>query len=355
MMRVLAWPMTNRDNPYVGLLYKDMAADVAVEPLSASSLLRHYDVWHLHWPESLLNIPGRWRCAYKLVGLFVLLTCLRLRGTRVVWTMHNLKAHEALHPRLEALFWRHFIPRVDGLISMSQTALRMGVERFPRLAGVPHAVIPHGHYRDAYPTGSAGAIASATHAAARPKVILFFGAVRAYKNVEALLEVFHGLHDPEASLRIVGRPNSPALTETVRTYEQRDSRIHARLEYVSAEGVSTELAAAHLVVLPYRSILNSGSALLVLSLNRPVLVPAMGAMNELAADFGPDWVRTYQEPLTTSILAEALDWAMAPRPETCPVPTRYEWESIRAETVRLYRQSMAPHREAHMAREEGLL
>ena len=70
---------------------------------------------------------------------------------QIIWMMHNLQSHEAFHPSLERWFWRQFIPRIDGAISLSSAGLSLAIKRFPRLKDIPTAVIPHGHYREDYP------------------------------------------------------------------------------------------------------------------------------------------------------------------------------------------------------------
>ena len=52
----------------------------------------------------------------KIAGLFGLLRVARLRGTRVVWTVHNLVSQDKLHPRIEPWFWRQFAGCVDAAI-----------------------------------------------------------------------------------------------------------------------------------------------------------------------------------------------------------------------------------------------
>ena len=107
-------------------------------------------------------------------------------------------------------------------------------------------------------------------------------------------------------------------------------------EFVKTEDVSKFMQAADLVVLPYRAILNSGSALLALSFNRPILVPDLGSMGDLKNDFGSAWVRTFSGDLDATILAHSLEWAMESRPPVCPMPDKYNWRSIREETLRFY-------------------
>jgi glycosyltransferase involved in cell wall biosynthesis len=167
-------------------------------------------------------------------------------------------------------------------------------------------------------------------------MVLFVGAVRAYKNVDTLVRAFRDVTTPNASLYIVGSPNSAKLAESILAEASSDNRVSVLFEFVEPKALSAYLSAADLVVLPYRDILNSGSALLALSLNRPILVPDLGAMGELKGDFGDSWVRTFNGELDPSTLESALDWAVQNRMAVCPMPQKYEWSSIGHETARFY-------------------
>ncbi len=336
MMRILAWP-NQSTNPYTPLLYTNMGPRVQIDEFSARKMLNSYAVWHVHWPESLLNIPNPVKAACKLAGFFAMMDNLRWRGGKIVWTMHNFKAHEALHPSLERRFWRQFIPRVDGAISLSETGLSMARTKFPALQKVPMAVIPHGHYRDEYPK-SPGQAREMLGIPPTARVVLFFGAVRPYKNVDALVRAFREVSTPDALLYIVGRPNTTALTDAILTEASQDSRVRIAFEFVKTEDVAKYMEVADLVVLPYRAILNSGSALLALSFNRPVLVPDLGAMGDLRDDFGDAWVQTFSGDIHARTLEAGLDWAASSRSAECPMPEKYNWQSIRSETVRFYEQ-----------------
>lgn len=338
-LRVLAWPI-DPGNPYTASLYAQMGPGVRVDEFSPAELVHRYDIWHVHWPEALLNIRNRALAAFKMNSFLAMIDLVRLRGGRIVWTVHNLRAHDALHPALEAGFWRRFIPRVDGLISLSETGLAMACEQFPRLRRLPAAVIPHGHYRDLYPRCTIDARAE-LDIPANARVILFFGGVRAYKNVDGLVRAFREVKASNALLLIAGSPTDAALSESIAKQAAPDSRVRLALEFIERDRVARFFAAADLVVLPYRHILNSGSALLALSFNRPVLVPDLGSMGDLKNDFGADWVNTFSSDIHAAELERALEWAALPRSSTCPMPEKYRWKSIRAETIDLYQTVLA--------------
>ena len=104
-----------------------------------------------------------------------------------------------------------------------------------------------------------------------------------------------------------------------------DSRIRLEIAHIPNERVYLYFKSADLVVLPYRDVqnernlFNSGIALVALSFNRPVLVPNQGAMRELYAQVGPDWVRTFDE-FTAAELSAGLKWALGHcRPAIAPL------------------------------------
>ena len=101
------------------------------------------------------------------------------------------------------------------------------------------------------------------------------------------------------------------------------------------------LGAADLVAIPYDDIMHSGSALLALSFDRPVLVPEAGAMEELQEDVGPDWVYTYNGPLTASTLESTLQAAQsASRVARAPIDHR-SWDPLARQTMALYERVLS--------------
>jgi beta-1,4-mannosyltransferase len=351
-MRVLAWP-TETTNPYTSLLYSHMRSAALIENFSARRSLGKCSIWHVHWPESLLNIHNSMHAAAKLTAFFAAIDYLKLRGTKIIWTMHNFHAHEKLHPSFEAWFWRQFIPRVDGAISLSAAGLSIGKQLFPQLENVPTIVIRHGHYRSEYPQAKFDA-RETLGISKESRVLLFFGAVRAYKNVDQLVRRFRAVGNANATLAIIGCPNSGVLADTIAQEASCDPRIRLLFKFVKAEDVPSYLRTADVVVLPYREILNSGSALLALSLNRPILVPQTGPMGELALDFGSAWVRTYTGEISSAVLEEALNWGAERRPQICSMPGSYEWQYIANQTVQFYDRVIS-HERARSSTKNRLL
>jgi glycosyltransferase involved in cell wall biosynthesis len=259
----------------------------------------------------------------------------------VVWTAHNLKAHDGLHPKLEKWFWSAFISRVDAYIALTQSGRAAARERFPSLERIPSFVIPHGHYRDEYPVNSNDDARKQLGIRSRAKVLLFFGQVREYKNVPALIRAFRDTQKDEV-LCIAGRPSSENLAAEVRREACGDPRVLLHLYEVPQDRVQLFFRAADFVVLPYRDILNSGAALLALSFNRPVLVPNQGAMGELQSSAGAEWVRIYSGDIDAAQLVDGLAWAVASeRPREVRLD-HLEWPRLAEQTLHAYEEIRSP-------------
>lgn len=350
-LRVLAWPAFDNKtgNPYNRLLYSAMeeidagSSSVTVDEFTPLRALRgRYDIIHVHWPDDFLSLASTLRSAAYVGGELAVLSTARATGSKIVWTGHDLGPHESHHPALERLFWRAFPPIVDGFISLSREGLDAAERLIPALEGIPRSVVPHGHYRDAYPEPADPAEARAALGLhCDTPVLLFIGRIRPYKNVPHLVRTFRQWSDSDARLLVVGNPSDDTVGNAIRMAAQHDSRVRLDLRFVPDDVVPRYLAACNLVVLPYDHILHSGSALLGLSFNRPVLVPARGAMSELRESVGADWVRTYNDTLTPKRLRQAVHGAMqAGRPSTAPLEN-LEWSVLAEKTVDLYRQVLS--------------
>ncbi len=345
MMRVLAAPaFTNSGGqrlPFTWPLYTRLQKlGVEVRPLSTGRAVAGWaSVLHLHWPDRAVRAGHPASAALRSGRLIALIDAARRRGSRVVWTVHNLSGHgERRYPRLEARYWRAFTGRLDGFIAPSESGLELARERYRALRTLPGFVIPLNHLRGFYPGGPDRESARAVLGlAAEARVVGFLGNVQPYKHVVHLVQVFRELADPDLVLLIAGRSSPASLADEIRDAIAGDPRIRFNDGFVADEQIATYVRAADLLALPFREILNSGSAILGLSFDRPVVVPSKGAMADLAARVGAEWVRTYPGELDAGILGDALAWATDAVRPTAPDLSGMEWDRVARLTLEAYR------------------
>ncbi|KQQ42946.1 glycosyltransferase [Nocardioides sp. Leaf307] len=341
---VLAAPCTTVEegNPYIGQLYRQVGAHgYDVRPFSRRALLGRPEVIHVHWPEQLVRWSASgttaWTDVVKVLGLLCLA---RLRGSQIVWTAHNLHPHDVTRPRLTGAYLRAFGALTSGVLSLSDAATR-ALEREHRwLARKQVRTVVHGHYRDLYPRQTSQTAARrGLGLAPQSRIILVLGQIRRYKQVPELIDRMESRNDPTLCLVVAGRVEDDELRQELLAASGPHTVL--RLGHVPDAELPLLHAAADIVVLPYSgpSVLNSGAAILALSLARPVVVRRSEPMEELRDTVGADWVHLFDGGPE-----QALDVAAAvepPRDETRPDLSALDWGRIGAQTCEFFDELVA--------------
>jgi beta-1,4-mannosyltransferase len=340
-IRVIASPaFKGRERqPYNHLLYTHLTEIGAkVAEFSPSRVLNEsFDVWHLHWPDATWNRKGFVEAFVRAIALLLLIDLARYRGIRIVWTVHNLHAHDVRHPRLESWFWAKFARRVDGYLSLTESGQRAAIGAFPALASRPAFVVPHGDYRGSYPNRIDRRLARRRLGITEEaRVVLFAGNIFAYKNVPQLIRAFKEVASIDSKLVIAGRPADAQIEADVIEEANDHPGIRLDLSFIANDELQVYFRACDLVVLPFRDILNSGSAILALSFDRPILVPDRGVMGELQHQVGERWVRLYSGELSADTLQDALDHAASISSKECVDLSPFRWSGVAQKTLDAY-------------------
>lgn len=280
-------PPSARSNPYTTLLGQAVSAEGAeVQYFSwKRALFGRYDVLHVHWPETLVRSPGGGlRRAARLSTGFAYLARLALTKTPVVWTVHNRTPHES-GSRLDRLFTRGLLKRVDHRIYLNSS----------EPLNTPSTVVLHGTYGPWYKVSG-----RATRNSSR---LLFFGMIRPYKGIETFIDAFKNL-TPEDGLemRIVGEPDPTTYGEALIERIGADPATSFDLRRLGDDELASEVGTAGVVVLPYRTMYNSGALILALSLGTHVLAPASPANRTLLQEFGDRWITLFEGEVTAQDL-----------------------------------------------------
>lgn len=245
----------------------------------AAKAHRGIRVLHLHWINPLLprifwsGSPFKARIRMWIVALNVLL--IRLRGVRVVWTVHNRLSHESPDPERELAARRCLARASSKLIFHSESARAAVEEALGMELRQKSEVIPHGNYVGVYRENKQREEELARELGVRPgdRVLLFFGAIRRYKGIVTLIEGVRSIADDSVKLIIAGRPFEPDLEADIRAAARADPRIIPYLGFISENDVHPLYSLAHLAVVPFERTLTSGSAILALSMGKALLLP----------------------------------------------------------------------------------
>lgn len=312
-------------NPYIHMLDDALRRTPGVNLVRFDrrvALTGRYDVLHLHWPETLLG--GRTRAHRLARRAFFTALMLRLRLSRIalVRTVHNVELPQDL-TGWERRLLEAVEARADYRIAINTSTTGLEPDR--------STVIPHGHYVDWFD--------DEPEAVPDPRLLGFVGLVRRYKGVEGLLKAFTStaVDDPSVRLLVAGHPTSDQMAESVRALAQADSRIELDLRHLSESEFAASVRRCSGIVLPYRFMHNSGTALAVLSLGRPVLVPDNDVNRALADEVGPGWVHTFEGELTAEDLRRFA--GREGLPSTPPDLGARDWVSAGAQHREAFRRA----------------
>ena len=293
---VILFTSESDKNPYHELLF-DALSEHGVNPIQESLPLflpltrtvhrvDRVDVIHLDWLYSLFHVNkvtdstaiNTVLTACMAFMLCVDLLCIKLLSVPLVWTVHNKYDHNRDYYTVEKAL-NVVVANVVDAISVKCESAGETVEEIYRIRdGSKVVIVPDGNYKNAYPNKLKKPVAREELGIGNEFVYLYFGMIQPYKGVKELIDQFRNIDAPDASLWIVGMPNTERLANRITERAAEDDRIHTRLEFVPAEEVQYYFNAADILVFPYRSILNSGSVLLGLSFGRPIVAPEIGCI-----------------------------------------------------------------------------
>ena len=301
------------------------------------------DIMHFHWLHPYLVGAGTSGTLKRSLSLLAQLNVLRARGTRIVWTAHNLKSHESANPRLERALTKLFIRRCDAVIAHCEAAKTEVVKAFG-VAPDKVWVVPHGNYIGAYPDEVSREQARAEFGFEPGELVFgFVGQIRPYKGVLELLEAFEQLQQTtEQPLRLLvaGQPLDEAAGETIAARIGSNAAIRFDAGFVPDERLQFYLGASDVVVFPYRDILTSGAVLLAMSYGRACLAPRRGCISETLDEKGG----VLYDPETSEALVEAMKLAIARRGDLATMGAhnlerarKWSWRYVAQRTNEVYR------------------
>lgn len=347
-LEVLMMPDYRQDNPYQCLLVDAVsAAGVKVRfPKGYRRLLPVFRAWlsikspilHLHWLEPYSGRGAAMLKWFYCAKLIVDLVLLRVAGVKLVWTVHNLLPHDTSTPGIDRWTQGGVARLAHRIILHSETAQKLFEtahgERWEK-----SVVIPHGHYQTWYPEKVNRQEARRLLGLPDGTLIcLAFGMIRPYKGIHQLIEAWRQLpQDQDRLLIIAGEIGDPGLDQSI--IDLLDETISYRPGRTPDDEVALLFSAADLAVYNFSRLLTSGSVMLALSYDLPVVAPAHPVLCELLGEDAP----LLFEPGRTDSLVKKLTDALhsdlaAERSRARRVCAASDWDEIAERTVAVYNQ-----------------
>lgn len=289
---VTFWPYY-RANPYQRLLYAPHAGemeicagpiDVALREIASSPEPQNH-TFHVHWLNFVFSDDMTVEAAQEACDSFLAkIELFKSFGGSVMWTIHNVISHDALHHDVEIDLSTRLAELVDTLHFHSAGSVAEVAKAFP-IDPQKVRIARHGNYLGAYPDLISREVArDYLQISPDDDVILFNGQVRKYKGIDTLLQVFRRIvaGRPSALLIIAGAAREDPLANLDHPLSELErSRIRYVDRFIDDAELQVYLRAADFAVYPYRNILTSGSLMLALTFGLPVVIPEVAMTREV--------------------------------------------------------------------------
>jgi glycosyltransferase involved in cell wall biosynthesis len=204
----------------------------------------------------------------------------------LVLSVHDVVPHRARLGRAENAVLRRTYHRGDALVVHHEDLRVRLVDQFDIDPAVVH-VVPHQVFTAPDPTDPP---------ADRAPMVLFFGALRANKGLDVLLEALRRIPGEDLRLVIAGR-GDPEMEALARGAAGSDPRVTAEVGLVSLERKHELFQQASLVVLPYTSFASQSGVLHdAYGHGRPVVVTDVGALGASVREDGTGLVASVADP-----------------------------------------------------------
>jgi len=209
----------------------------------------------------------------------------RWRGTRVVYTVHDVLPHDTGMRHAEQ--FRQVYELADRLICHSDSMRKQVSEKFAIPAGRIE-VIPHGLLQASRNELSRSEARARLGLPVGPVLVLTLGIIKPYKGIPFLLDAWAELcRQPGDALLVVAGTGPADLLAELRTQAGRlglGGSVRFDFRYLSQEELDAYHEAADILVYPYRSITTSGALLTGLARRKPIVATRLPAFEDLLCD-----------------------------------------------------------------------
>jgi glycosyltransferase involved in cell wall biosynthesis len=350
-MQVLMTPDYRADNPYQSLLSNALNEEEVnvcfprgyrrILPIfrAIQANPQKINILHLHWIDPYLKGKHILVKFIYCIKFLIDIALVRIFGVKIVWTVHNLISHGSQIPRLELWLQRVLTRLVSNCIVHNTVHADIICQSY-RLSPTKVTVIPHGHYRDIYPSIIDLKLARKhLDIYDEKKIYLNLGMLKPYKGLETLITVWkQEITDKKNSLLLIaGQALDIDYGDLLAKMSMEEESIILKQQFIKNEELPYFFSAANIMVLPFKSILTSGSLILAMSFGKPIIAPRLAGITETLAGaddllYDPD----ENEGLSNAILKSQTINLFDLSSRTTKACDRLDWKDIAVKTKQVY-------------------
>jgi glycosyltransferase involved in cell wall biosynthesis len=205
---------------------------------------------------------------------------IRLSGTKMVMTVHNLVPHDCKYPSLHRFMDRICGALMGRLIVHTQEAVDVVAETYGARAKI-RQVNHVGYNKTQVNPVSIAELRESLGCDPSRKIFLSFGTVRPYKRIERIIAAAELFDRLGIDLVIAGKPSSGQYGSQIEELASSKTNVRLRLGFVPDQLLSVYLAAAEAVVFGHTGTLTSGAAHMALAYGKALLCSDTAAFREM--------------------------------------------------------------------------
>lgn len=232
--------------------------------------IEYISVIYLNWIENVFGANDK-----------MILEEAKKNKIHIIWVFHNKFPHDSISAG-EKEHIMYFLMKISDTILTHTRGSFAYLKKV--LPGVEKKVfyVPHMNYCGKY--YRYGGDIREKHKIGKTQFVFgFIGTLKAYKNIELLIEAFRELSISDSVLLIVGYAEDALYYEKLVECAKKSTNVILRNEYIFNMDMGSYLDAIDVMVLPYigESSLNSGAMMMAFSYHTPVIIPKIS----MAEDF----------------------------------------------------------------------
>lgn len=306
--KVVYLPPVSIKNPYQSLMVKGLRENknlIVIKGYSSryigillSSIIYRPQYIHFDWINKYYlkkySITTIISSLWFLIQIVIITKLLR---TEVVWTMHNLSPHDSKQLKINEIVQKLFIKnckwiRVFSTLTISRIANKFNISKNKIIS------VPEGSYVDYYPNEITRIEARKKMRIGREKMFLYIGTIKPYKGIIDLIKIFSKINDDNIKLIIAGKVTNRTYLKKITQLIDNNNSIKLVNQFIDPNALQIFFNAADAVILPFKNIENSGSAILAMGFKKIIITPNLGVL--------PDRLKNQKEFLYTNDLMEKI-------------------------------------------------
>ena len=252
--------------------------NIFLHPLKA----RKISVVVLNWFEEVNNKNSFTRVC-SILKKKAILAMLRIYKIKIISIIHNKKSHDFSESKKSNIL-KILLKRSSVVVGLCKETLPVLYDACGHISNLEQkmVIVPHPNFIDSYSPSGINFRKQLCIPENR-MVVLFFGTIRKYKNIELIIEAAKKVRDIPVYFIIAGKGDDKYVDELI---QRSEDNVMFMNRFIENSEIADLYNCCDLCIAPldYDSCLNSATCLAAFSFKKNIICPKIGTIKDLEAD-----------------------------------------------------------------------